>query len=120
MLHVFVNTCMTEEDKQQQQLRTTYMRFGPRDPRLQKEREPRLVEPAGGLHSYVDVLQLQLGGQSNSWTVRHCAPDRMLGLSSAAGHGALRVLGGGLLDEAARRVWCRGPIHAHSGKAARA
>lgn len=37
----------------------THVRFGPGNPRLQKERQARLVEPAGGLHGDEDVLQLQ-------------------------------------------------------------
>lgn len=36
----------------------THMRLGSGDPRLQKERQTRLVEPPGGLHGDEDVLQL--------------------------------------------------------------
>lgn len=37
----------------------THMRSSSGDPRLQKERKTRLMEPPGGLHSDEDVLQLQ-------------------------------------------------------------
>lgn len=46
------------------------MRLGSGDPRLQKERQARLVEPPGGLHSDKDVLQPQFRLRDVMCTVR--------------------------------------------------
>lgn len=96
------------------------MRLGSGDPRLQKERQARLVEPPGGLHGDEDVLQLQfrLGGVVRSFRSR-------LTVFPAAGavpRRALRVFHRGwrLLDGAVRRAGCRLVLlsHAEFGEAA--
>lgn len=67
----------------------THVRLGSGDPRLQKERQTRSVEPAGGLHRDEDVLQL------------HTLPFGAMG----------RVPGkllDGALKRAGRRTWSHG------------
>lgn len=75
----------------------THMRLGPGDPRLQKERQARLVEPPGGLHGDEDVLQLQLPlGDARAFS----GPASRV-LLRAPGHGWSRLDAG-----AAERAGC--------------
>lgn len=66
----------------------THVRFGSGDPRLQKERQTRPVEPPGGLHSDEDVRLLQ------AWLGDRCTLGRWVSfkLSSAAAAVPARVL----------------------------
>lgn len=80
------------------------MRLRSGDPRLQEERQARLVEPPGGLHSDEDVLQRQftLGDTDDRG---HTSSDP-IGAAAAGPGRALRVpaRGGSLLDGALERA----------------
>ncbi|KAK9540898.1 hypothetical protein VZT92_003317 [Zoarces viviparus] len=100
----------------------TYVRLGSGDPRLQQERKTRLVEPPGGLHSDVDVLELQfrLCDMCCGPFSGPVSPDPP---AAAVGSRVPRVpLGRGwsLLDGAVKRAGRRMVSHAQFGKAARA
>lgn len=108
VLLVQVNLAQTSTD--------THVRPGSGDPRLQQEREARLVEPAGGLHGDEDVLQLQFRPGDMCALRARVTSGRAAPVASRV----LRVLGRGwrLPDGPGERAGCRMMSHAAFGKAA--